>query len=62
MKSLRVILITGIIIFGLITISSSNEQVKVSEDYDIVFKEECYIDDVPFDTKRIVDSIKKTSK
>ncbi len=62
MKSLRIILIAGIIIFGLITISSTSEQLKITEDYDIVFEEECYIDDIPFDTKEIVDSIKKASK
>jgi len=61
MKNVKIIFIALMLIFfGYITISSTNHNSIKKENIELViFEEESYIDDIPFNTEQICDSIRK---
>ena len=60
MKNVKIIFITLILIFfGYITISSTNNTIEKENIELVIFEEESYIDDIPFGTNILYDSIQK---
>lgn len=63
MKNIKLIVLLMILFFGYITISSNynndDKQCEIITQPSFYFDDEPYIDDIPFDTKEIYDSLMK---